>query len=150
MFRILSFVLFILFSSVSQVSSETCSDGRYTYYCSRKFDFCVVPISVDLESLVGQTCGYSYGDCRGLSAYTIMGIVFGSITLLGICIRCCIYMNAPQVPRTIPVAVTTTPNGRVVRVRVRQAPNNIPVHTAMEEAPPSYAAATAPGFQGKY
>lgn len=85
-----------------------------------------------------------------------MGVVFGSITLLGICIRCCIYMNARPPPRPIPVAVTTTPSGRVIRVRVRpgvtsgvgQVPIGTPVHMAVEEAPPSYAVATS--SNGRY
>ena len=67
-------------------------------------------------------------------------------------------MNAPRAPRAIPVTVTTTPSGRVVRVRVRpggtpavrSVPAGAPVHMAVEEAPPSYAAVTASGYQGKY
>ena len=157
MLRFLSLIIVIFVSIFHQVSSETCTYGYYTYYCSRKSKDLSLKLSSLSLSSVGQTCGSYYGDCRGLSAYAIMGIVFGGITLLSICIRCCIYMNAPTpaVPR--PIAVTTTPTGRVVRVRVQAQGNpgvvragnmGAHVHQVVEDAPPSYAIATSP--QGKY
>lgn len=74
-----------------------------------------------------------------------MAIVFSAITLLSICIRCCIYCNNQNNPRT--GAVTTVANPRVVRVQVRPTGPNyatmrppVPaaVHTVVETAPPPY------------
>jgi hypothetical protein len=67
--------------------------------------------------------------------------VFASITLLSICIRCCIHINATNTRPAPLVAQHTGP----VQVQVHSFANNratVPVHSIREQAPPTYAAAT--------
>lgn len=85
----------------------------------------------------GQTCGYYFGDCRGLSVYAITGIVCGGIILLSVCIRCCIHYNSTsQGQRTRNVNRTR----RVNRIEVQSTFGNTrPIaRIHMEEPPPTY------------
>ena len=139
---------------ISRVTCDTCftTDGGY-YYCSGKF----YRIQWKCSSLflAGQTCGTEYGDCQGLPTYAIIGLISVSIMILSICIRCCIYANANNNPQPIrrrivrarPITragrVYVTPDGTAYATR--PVSTIVPVHTIVEDAPPSYEVATSTG-----
>lgn len=143
--------LFIILSFIARITADSCStpDGRYTYYCSGKSFWLAIENALEHLFLAGQSCGTSFGDCRGLPTYAVIGIVSVSIMFLSICIRCCIYANASNNPRPI--------QRRFIRprtIRVRGDPNGniygtqpistiVPVHNIVEDAPPSYEVATS-------
>ena len=99
-----------------------------------------------LPRSVGQTCGTSYGECRGLSTYTIMAIVLACIIVMGICVRFCALKHSGHSSQSLSSVV---PHPRTVPAHTQYPANyaamppshRTPVHNVTEEAPPSYAAA---------
>ncbi len=76
----------------------------------------------------------------------MIGIISTGITLLLICIRCCIRLNYNNTPPIRQRGVPTARNPRLAPAQVYSCGNNmatrptngIPVHNIREEAPPSY------------
>ncbi len=99
-------------------------------------------------SIVGQTCGSYYGDCRGLPTYALVGIISLGIILFSICLRCCIQINANNSRRS-PISVQnpgTVPVYSYGNNLPTRSSTAVPVHNIREDAPPSYAAATSTGL----
>jgi hypothetical protein len=95
--------------------------------------------------LAGQSCGYFYGDCRGLPTYAIISIISGCILLLSICIRCCAYAAGgnTQPIRRVPIVRRRAQNPAATYQG--NASTVVPIHSIQEDAPPTYEAAA--GYQ---